>query len=111
MIDISDGILLDLNRILEASNKGAIIYPDKIPRSNEFLELSDKLSIPDEINWGGEDYELLFTVSEKNFYRLKTVYESSVPLTVIGRITDNYGKILTQKNGELIPVSPRGWIH
>ncbi|MCM8831624.1 MAG: thiamine-phosphate kinase [Candidatus Omnitrophica bacterium] len=52
MIDISDGFILDLYRILKESKKGAVIYKDKIPVAKSFKDL-----------YRGEDYELIFTVS------------------------------------------------
>lgn len=73
MIDISDGFILDLYRILKESKKGAVIYKDKIPITKDFKDL-----------YRGEDYELIFTVSEdepkleflkKNFYLVGRILE------------------------------------
>jgi len=56
MIDISDGLSLDLYHITDASNVGAVIYGDCIPVSRDARSRQDALS-------GGEDFELLFTIS------------------------------------------------
>jgi len=64
MIDISDGLMIDLSRLCKESNVGALLYEDKIPLSNELLKASEYLGLSplDFAFGGGEDYELLFTV-------------------------------------------------
>ncbi len=54
MIDISDGLVVDLWRVLSASGKGALLFAEKIPLTREAQNLDDAL-------FSGEDYELLFT--------------------------------------------------
>jgi thiamine-monophosphate kinase len=63
MIDISDGLMIDLSRLCKESNVGALVYADKIPLSNELLKASEYLGLSplDLAFGGGEDYELLFT--------------------------------------------------
>ena len=63
MIDISDGLMIDLSRICKASNVGALVYADKIPLSGELEKASEYLGVSplDLACGGGEDYELLFT--------------------------------------------------
>lgn len=63
MIDISDGLALDLAHILEQSKVGAVIYEDLIPLSKQARNLSDAL-------YSGEDFELLFTLSRKEAKRI-----------------------------------------
>lgn len=63
MIDISDGLLIDLSHILEESNVGARIYMDKIPLSRELIKTAKQRGV-NHMNFalkGGEDYALLFT--------------------------------------------------
>ena len=65
-IDISDGLLLDLQRILKKSTVGADVFLDKIPIPNKVKKHSDKnIKLLFNLITGGEDYELLFT-SNKN---------------------------------------------
>ena len=61
MIDISDGFIIDLYRVLKESNKGALVFKDKIPVTGGFSDV-----------YRGEDYELIFTVdkSEKKLAQL-----------------------------------------
>ena len=63
MIDISDGLMIDLSRLCKESNVGALVYADKIPLSNELQKASEYLGVSplDFAFGGGEDYELLFT--------------------------------------------------
>jgi thiamine-monophosphate kinase len=63
MIDISDGLMIDLSRLCKESKVGALVYTDKIPLSNELQKASEYLGLsPLELAFGGgEDYELLFT--------------------------------------------------
>lgn len=82
MMDISDGVASDLRHILKASGVGATVQVSKLPLSEDLLACSarhgwDPVEIALE---GGEDYELLFTVSPEKEKRLR------VPHTVIGRI-------------------------
>ena len=80
MIDISDGLSTDLNHICRLSKKGAIIYADKIPISRSARDLDAALN-------DGEDFELLFTIPQKKFERLKKQWRFKVRLTAIGKIT------------------------
>jgi thiamine-monophosphate kinase len=69
MIDISDGLIMDLSRLCRESKVGALVYADKIPLSRELQKASAYLGLSsfDLACGGGEDYELLFTApaSEK----------------------------------------------
>jgi thiamine-monophosphate kinase len=91
MIDISDGLLADLSRVLAASGTGATISLAGLPLSDDFL----RCPIPegerrlDYALSGGEDYELLFTVAknrEEELLRLSGNF--SAPVTKIGEITE-----------------------
>ena len=63
MIDVSDGLLIDLSRICNESRVGALIYREKIPLSPELKQGASCLGLsPLQLALsGGEDYELLFT--------------------------------------------------
>jgi len=82
MIDISDGLLLDLSRVLDASSAGALIYEDLIPLSK--CASSFESAVTD-----GEDFELLFTMPHREAERLirHNVSQFDVPVSLIGEIT------------------------
>ena len=101
MIDISDGLLSDLKRICEASNVGARIYQEKIPVSKETNSLQNALT-------GGEDFELLFTVSEKYNNLIKS---SKFSITQIGEITKKKEVILLDEKGKKVSSEKAGFNH
>ncbi|HCC68649.1 MAG TPA: thiamine-phosphate kinase [Nitrospiraceae bacterium] len=102
MIDISDGLLIDLCHICEESNVGAKIYLNKIPISKELLSTSKLMKInPIELALkGGEDYELLFTAPAG----------SKVNGTLIGEITRK-GRVMVDESGKETSFRPEGYEH
>lgn len=115
MIDISDGLLQDLEHILEASRVSADIFLDQIPYSpgifKTFREaLGHALS-------DGEDFELLLTVSEEDKRRLEKKWKRKfpkVPLSWIGRIRKARGKnTVFFRNGRPVPFKnkSKGFTH
>jgi len=91
MIDISDGLIADLEHITRQSKKGAHIYLSQIPLSNSYkkecLDFSKDMYNP--ALFGGEDYELLFTSEAKNKTKIENLSKrSGIPITCIGKITD-----------------------
>lgn len=114
MIDISDGIALDLERITVEQGLGADIYVDLIPLSLDYRTIiSDFAKNPYELALsGGEDYELLFTSSQE---RGKEIKELSIKLcakiTEIGRVTDRPPLRVLDLDGKEMEVKHRGFIH
>lgn len=107
MIDVSDGLILDLWRVLDASSAGARLYENLIPLSKE-AESFKKAVV------GGEDFELLFTMSAKEARRFfKTALgRMNMPVTLIGEITDKKrGYRLVVKNGKEKEIGPEGYLH
>jgi len=68
MIDISDGLASEIKHICDDSNCGAVIYKDKIPIDEDIRSLAYHLSedVFDYALYGGEDFELLYSVSKEN---------------------------------------------
>ena len=89
MIDISDGLSSDLNRICIHSKAGAIVNAEEIPVSNEAFKSKDPLN---SALHDGEDFELLFTLAEDEYKKLARQWENPTSITRIGTITDT-GKI------------------
>lgn len=115
MIDISDGLVSDLNHILEESRRGAEIWIEKLPLSPQVMKYSHiyRKNYIDLALAGGEDYELLFTVPQerlKKFSRLSR--QVSLPVTMIGKITGEKGKIhLIKNDGEPYLLRREGFRH
>lgn len=108
MIDISDGLSSDLNRICQASKVGAIIDAERIPISDEARKSEDPLGSA--LN-DGEDFELLFTLSEKDFQRLLKQWDEPIGITQIGTIT-NTGKMqMKMPDGQISDLQPKGYDH
>lgn len=108
-IDLSDGLIADLDHILNDSQCGANINLNKIPISKVLI---DNFQSQNYLNWAlnvGEDYELCFTISKKNIDKLKIIKKKFlVNFTCIGYITpieqgfnlfDNQKKIIFKKKG------------
>jgi len=115
MIDISDGLLADLNHIVEQSGVGAEVELSRIPRSPEFQAwaheyVADPLVLA---LGGGEDYELLFSVSpEKSHEVAQLSQELSLPLTCIGRLARKIKGIwLKDEQGRSKKTEPDGYDH
>jgi thiamine-monophosphate kinase len=90
MIDISDGLLSDLWHVMDASGVGAVLDADSIPVGNCVMDYfeGDREEALSQAVAGGEDYELLFTVSGRHSEQLAEVGRSlGVDLTSIGKIT------------------------
>jgi thiamine-monophosphate kinase len=114
MIDISDGLLIDLRRILTASNRGATVFLSQLPRSEDFEQnhlYPEKTKIDCALG-GGEDYELLFTVHptrEKEVLRLGAA--GDVPLTKIGEVNASQELVVLDHDQKPYPVAHLGYDH
>jgi thiamine-monophosphate kinase len=109
MMDLSDGLSADLPRLCKASGVGARIEADKIPAvrvpGRGRGARSDPLSLA---LHGGDDYELLFTISPKNANRVPRAYRG-ISLTAIGVITKKRGVLLVDSLGQQTLLANRGW--
>ncbi len=87
-IDLSDGLVLDVQRILQDSGVGARIDLEQIPLSDAVQRQWHDSRDWDRVLAGGEDYELVFTASPEHSGEINTVYErTGCPITRIGQIT------------------------
>ncbi len=108
MIDISDGLSSEILHLCKQSDVGCNLYEDKIPLDPTVISACEEFKIDSTmvaLN-GGEDYELLFTVDQKEFPKIK----ENPNFTVIGHITDkNEGSSLISRANTKIPLTARGW--
>jgi thiamine-monophosphate kinase len=112
LIDISDGLSTDLHHLCEQSHVGAVIDIEKIPIakvSKRLRSLLSRAALHYALN-GGEDYELLFTVSPKLKSRIpKSI--NGVAIHEIGSITKETGQCYLLEHGRLKKLSPCGFDH
>jgi thiamine-monophosphate kinase len=108
MMDISDGLSSDLNRICTQSNVGAIIDANSIPISPDVKKGSGAIFAA--IN-DGEDFELLFTLAEDNCVKLLKQWNDSVLITRIGTITDAGKMQIKMPDGKITDLKPSGYDH
>lgn len=103
MIDISDGLIQDLNHLLEESNSGAAVYEQLIPIDKNAIGLNDAL-------FSGEDFELLFTVP---LCEAKKILNKGLDMfKPVGEIVDRkYGLRLINKSGREKAVRLKGYQH
>ncbi|ADJ26426.1 thiamine-monophosphate kinase [Dehalogenimonas lykanthroporepellens BL-DC-9] len=109
-IDISDGLLSDLGHIVKASGVGARLKASRIPVNPTAVTVLGHEPALQVALSGGEDYELLFTAPVAVADRLRR--DSAVPITVIGEITAQPGKIeLLDEHGRSVSFRETGWRH
>lgn len=108
MIDVSDGLSSEILHLCEQSQVGCNLYENKIPLDPTVISASEEFKIDSSMIAlsGGEDYELLFTIDQKEFPKIK----GNPNLTVLGHMTDkNEGAHLISRNGSKIPITAQGW--
>ncbi len=97
MIDVSDGLASEVKHICELSKRGAVIYREKIPVSKQ-TKLAARLLGKDPVDfalYGGEDFELVFTIPEKHLSKLK----GKLKFSVVGKILPEKEGIYLMENG------------
>jgi thiamine-monophosphate kinase len=108
MIDISDGLSSEIFHICKQSKVGCNLYEDKLPLDPQFISVCEEFQIDSTtvaIN-GGEDYELLFTISMDDFEKIK----GNPNFTIIGHMTqESEGIHLITRANTKIELRARGW--
>ncbi|MES2888607.1 MAG: thiamine-phosphate kinase [Pseudomonadota bacterium] len=111
-IDVSDGLLGDLRHVLQASQVGARLNVDAVPRSavlrGQPLDLQRDCTLA-----GGDDYELLFTAAPADASRVQTAArQAGVPVTRIGQITATAQELqLHDQDGQTVRRRWQGFDH
>ncbi|MDF1516922.1 MAG: thiamine-phosphate kinase [Lutibacter sp.] len=108
MIDISDGLSSEILHICTQSKVGCDLYEEKIPLDPQVIATCEEFDLNSTTIAlsGGEDYELLFTISQNDFSKIK----GNPHLTVIGHITDeSNGVNLVTRAGQQIKLTAQGW--
>jgi thiamine-monophosphate kinase len=115
MMDISDGLSIDLARLCEASQVGARVEAARVPAVSisKRWRLSLNLAASEARNYalnGGDDYELLFTVPKRQANKLSRA-PGGVPITCIGEVTKSRDLVLIDRGGQESILKPKGWDH
>jgi thiamine-monophosphate kinase len=112
-MDISDGLLADLNHIAKASGLAAIVETAKIPLSSPArASLKADSNRMAQILGGGDDYELLLTAAPQDVPTLQEIAQSCrLSLTVIGRMEEGEGVRAIDAAGVSLAAGPSGWRH
>ena len=108
MIDISDGLASEILHLCNQSSVGCNLYEDKIPMDTMTIERANDFKLDPTVCAlsGGEDYELLFTINQKDFDKVK----NHPDFTIIGHMTDKAsGANLVTRSGNAIPLTAQGW--
>jgi len=112
LIDISDGLASEVNHICEASGVGAMVYEPALPIHPETRNTATEFG--DDVDayalFGGEDYELVFTMAEEDLQSL-----DPQTYNIVGEITalseDGPAAQIQRADGEVLPLQPSGFDH
>lgn len=108
MIDVSDGLSSEVIHLCKQSKVGVDVYENKIPLDPQVIATCEEFNIDSTTIAlsGGEDYELLMTISQEDFPKIK----GNPNLTIIGYMTDeDRGMHLVTRGEEKIPIIAKGW--
>lgn len=108
MIDISDGLSSEILHLCKNSKVGCNLYEDKIPLDPQVITVCEEFDLDGTtiaLN-GGEDYELLFTIKQEDFEKVK----GNPHLSIIGHMTkETEGVHIITRANTKIPLVARGW--
>ncbi len=110
MIDISDGLASELMHLSTQSGKGMRIFEDKIPVETlayETAAVEFKIDPATCALNGGEDYELLFTIRQDDFEKVKNHQD----IHLIGYVHEAKDNVMVTKQGNVVPIKAQGWNH
>lgn len=108
MIDISDGLSSEVIHLCKNSKTGVNLYEEKVPLDPAVISVCEEFELDSTMIAlsGGEDYELLFTIAQSDFDKIK----GNPNLTVIGHMTEeSAGMHLITRANQAIPLVARGW--
>ena len=108
MIDVSDGLSSEILHLCKHSDVGCDLYEDKIPLDPQVISTAEEFNMDSTtiaLN-GGEDYELLMTISQEDFPKIK----ANPNFTVIGYMTEaSRGKYLVTRGETKVELQAQGW--
>ena len=117
-IDVSDGLSLDLARLLHASRRGGIVRLADVPIHPDAVRMSglpgDGREPLDHALGDGEDFELVLTMppdAARALVAAATAPPLELPVTIIGAVTEAPGLVAEDAGGGRRPLAPRGFVH
>ncbi len=108
MIDISDGLASELMHLCKSSDTGCRVDEDKIPIDQAAFDKAKEFGIVPSVTAlnGGEDYELLFTIRQADFEKVREIED----ISIIGYMTEpNEGMNLVTHDNQMIKLEAQGW--
>ena len=108
MIDISDGLSSEIIHLCKNSDVGCNLYEDKLPLDPQVISTSEEFNMNSTVVAlsGGEDYELLFTVKQEDFEKIK----GNPNFSIIGHMTEkNEGINLVTRANQKMELTAQGW--
>jgi len=108
MMDISDGLSSEILHICEKSGVGCLLYEEKLPIAEDTRLAAYKFQLDPTACAlsGGEDYELLFTIRQEDYDKIKDAPQ----ISVIGHMTEaGLGAKIITKGGNTHPITAQGW--
>lgn len=110
MIDISDGLASEVLHLSEQSKVGFRVYEEKIPMDELTISTAEEFNLNPVMAAlsGGEDYELLFTISPNDFEKIK----NHLDFTVIGHAVElgQGNNLVLRGSNELVEITAQGWV-
>jgi thiamine-monophosphate kinase len=112
-LDVSDGLIADLNHISQVSRVRIVVHAAQIPLSRAFIDqCGDNLTARVKAATAGDDYEIAFTASPQAQGAIAVISaETGIPITEIGRVEAGHGVVLLDERGKEVPVARGGWQH
>jgi thiamine-monophosphate kinase len=108
MIDVSDGLSSEILHLCKSSNVGCALYEEKIPIDPTTYNMAREFALDPTVCAlsGGEDYELLFTIKQDDFEKIK----GNMLVSIIGHMTDaDEGIRMIDKSGGVHELKAQGW--
>jgi thiamine-monophosphate kinase len=106
MMDISDGLIIDLERMMKESMKGAQLRFESLPIPRDLIrDKKENLALS-----GGEDYQFLFTFPPSKLSPIETIRGKGFPVSVIGEVVKGKGVKLFD-HGRTVKITSKGYEH
>jgi len=108
MIDISDGLSSEILHICKQSDTGCVLYEEKIPVNDAARQFAYALELDPTACAlsGGEDYELLFTIDQRDYEKISL----NPDISIVGHITEKKDSaVIITKGGNQYPLTAQGW--